>query len=42
MAEREMIRKEKIEFTGLMDFSGVYGFVHSWFAQREYGVNEDK
>lgn len=42
MAERDQIAKEKVEYSGLMDFPAIYSFAHSWFKQEGYGVNEDK
>lgn len=42
MVTREIARKEKVEYTGLMDFAGIYSFAHNWLRERGYGVNEDK
>jgi hypothetical protein len=40
MAERDVITKEKIEFTGLVNFKGYYGFAHNWLKDELYGVDE--
>jgi hypothetical protein len=42
MAEKDLIVKEKVEHSGLMDFAGFYSFVHSWFKEEGYGVDEVK
>lgn len=42
MAEKDLIVKEKVEHSGLMDFGGFYSFVHSWFKEEGYGVDEVK
>ncbi|MBU0466696.1 MAG: hypothetical protein KJ718_05535 [Nanoarchaeota archaeon] len=42
MAEKEQILKEKVEHSGLFDFSSLYSFAHSWFKEGQFGVNEEK
>jgi len=42
MAEKDQVAKEKIEHTGIFDFSSLYSFSHAWFAEARFGVNEDK
>ena len=43
MAEKDLITKEKVEYSGIFSFSGLYGFVHSWLKdQEDYIVGEDK
>lgn len=42
MAEKDLILKEKMEYSGLFDFPELYKFLHSLFKEEGYGVNEDK
>ncbi len=42
MAEKDLILKEKVEHSGLLDFSALYSFMHSWLKNEQYGVNEDR
>lgn len=40
--ERDLIVKEKVENTGLFDFSGLYSYAYGWFKYEEYVVVEDE
>ena len=42
MAEKDLVLKEKVEHSGLFDFSGLYSYAHSWLKEEGYGINEDK
>ena len=42
MADKELILKEKVEHTGLFDFSGFYSYANAWFREERYGVDEEK
>lgn len=42
MAEKDLIIKEKIENSGLFEFSKLYSFAHTWWKNEGYGVVEDK
>lgn len=42
MADKDQIIKEKVEHSGLWDFSGFYGYSHSWLKEEGYGVVEEK
>jgi len=42
MAEKKEIIKEKLEHTGVFDFSDFYGYAHSWLKDRKYGIIEKK
>jgi len=42
MAEKDLIIKEKVEHTGVFDFSGLYGFAHGWLKYEEYGIVEEE
>lgn len=42
MAEKELVLKEKLEHSGLMDFPGLYSFLHSWLKDEGYGVTEER
>ena len=43
MAEKDLISKEKVEYSGIFSFSGLYAFAHSWLKNEEdYTVGEDK
>ncbi len=43
MSEREQVIKEKVEHTGIFDFSGFYFFAYTWFRDEQYdGVDEQK
>ena len=42
MSEKDLIVKEKVEHSGLLDFGGFYSFAHSWFKEEGYGVDEIK
>jgi hypothetical protein len=43
MADKSMLIGEKLDYTGLFNFSGMYKFAHSWLSEEEgYGVVEEK
>ncbi len=42
MAERDLIKKETLEFEGLFDFPGFYGFANNWLKDERYGVDEER
>ena len=42
MAEKDQLIKEKLDHSGLFDFSALYSFAHSWYKTEEYGVIEEK
>lgn len=42
MAEKDLIVKEKLETSGLFDFSGLYSFAHGWLKYEEYSVVEEE
>jgi hypothetical protein len=43
MAEKDLLIKEKVEYSGVFSFSGLYKFVHAWLKDEEgYGVVEGK
>ncbi len=42
MAEKEQVVKEKVEHNGLLDFSSLYSFAHSWLKEENFGVDEEK
>ena len=42
MAERDEIFKEKVEYSGIFNFAGLYNFVNSWLKEENYKVSEDK
>ncbi len=42
MAEKEQVIKEKVEYNGIFDFKGIYGFAHKWLKEESYGVVEEK
>jgi hypothetical protein len=42
MAEKELQLKEKVEYSGVFDFQGLYQYSHSWFKEAEYGVDEEE
>jgi len=42
MADKELIITEKVDYTGLLDFSAFYSFAHSWLKNEQYGVDEQK
>ena len=42
MVEKDQIIKEKLDHSGIFDFSELYGFMHHWLDDSMYGVNEDK
>ncbi|MBS3071401.1 hypothetical protein J4408_00255 [Candidatus Pacearchaeota archaeon] len=42
MAERDLVTKEKMDFSGIFDFGGLYSFAHRWFKNEGYdGVTEE-
>jgi len=42
MVNREEVLKDKIEFSGIFDFAGLYFYAHSWFVNRGLGIDEKK
>jgi hypothetical protein len=42
MAEKDQIIEEKLDYSGLVKFSDLYEYTHSWFAEEDYGVVEEK
>ncbi len=42
MAEKDLVLKERVEHSGLFDFSGLYSYVHAWLKEENFGINEDK
>ena len=42
MAEKDLIIKEKVESSGIFEFSALYSFAHSWLKEEGYGVDEEK
>ena len=42
MADKEEVIKERIEHSGIFDFSAFYSYVHEWFKEENYGVVEEK
>jgi hypothetical protein len=40
MAERDVILREKVTYTGICDFKGLYMFAWNWFKDELYGVDE--
>jgi hypothetical protein len=42
MADKNLLLKEKVEESGLFDYSGLYGYAHGWLKENGYGVSEDK
>ena len=42
MGEKELVIKEKVEHSGLLDFQAFYGYAHSWLKEEDYGVIEEK
>ncbi len=42
MAERDLVIAEKVDYSGVFDYSGFYSFAHSWFKEEQYGVDESK
>lgn len=43
MADKDVLLKEKLDYSGVFNFSGMYKFAHSWLTdEEEYGVVEEK
>ena len=43
MAEKDVILKESVDYTGIYSYPAFYGFAHSWLNdEKEYGVIEEK
>ncbi len=42
MTELDLLIVEKVDFSGIFDFSGFYFFAHTWFKDEGYGVDETK
>ncbi|MCU0642253.1 MAG: hypothetical protein MUF61_01575 [archaeon] len=42
MVEKDQIIKEKMDHSGIFDFSAFYSFAHQWFKNELYGVFEEK
>jgi hypothetical protein len=42
MVEKDQIIKEKLDHSGIFDFTELYGFMHTWLKDNLYGVNEER
>ena len=42
MVEKDQIIKEKLEHSGLFNFSDLYTYMHTWLKSNLYGVNEER
>ena len=42
MVEKIQVLKEKLDHSGIFNFSELYSFMHRWFKDELYGVNEEK
>src|SRR3989338_1231319 len=42
MADKDIIISEKLDYRGLVKFSDLYQYAHSWFMEENYGVIEEK
>ncbi len=42
MVEKDQILKERLDHSGMFDFSAFYAFAHQWFKDEQYGVVEEK
>jgi hypothetical protein len=42
MVEKDQIIKEKLDHSGIFNFSELYTFMHTWLKDNLYGVNEEK
>jgi len=42
MVEKDQIIKERVDHSGLFNFSELYTFMHTWLKNNLYGVNEEK
>lgn len=42
MVEKDQIIKEKLDHSGIFNFSDLYSFMHAWLKDNLYGVNEEK
>lgn len=42
MVEKDQVIKEKLDHSGLFNFAELYTFMHSWFKNNLYGVNEER
>lgn len=42
MVEKIQVLKEKLNHSGIFNFSELYSFMHGWFKSELYGVNEEK
>lgn len=42
MAIKDLILKEKLDYTGLFDFASMYSFAYGWFKYEEYIVVEEE
>ena len=42
MVEKDQIIKEKLDHSGIFDFGDLYSFMHNWFKDNIYGVNEER
>jgi len=42
MAEKDVILKEKVKYSGYGDFKGIYSYAHDWIKQEGYNVVEEQ
>lgn len=42
MAEKDIVVKEKLEFSGVFDFEAFYAYAFEWLRDHQWGVVEDK
>jgi hypothetical protein len=42
MVEKDQIIKEKLDHSGIFNFSELYSYMHVWLKDNLYGVNEEK
>lgn len=42
MADKENVIREKVEHSGIFNFSAFYSFAHAWFRQENYFVSETR
>ena len=42
MAEKNTIIKEKLKFSGFLNFRDYYSFAHDWWSEEEFDIVEEK
>ena len=42
MADKDLLIKEKLDYTGIFDFAAMYSFAYGWFKYEEYTVIEEE